>query len=181
MPHPDVAYRTVLTMGYRFGGMYDDALHVFEQMQYAGVVPNQLTMVNALAACASSGAIEMGIYIHDMDGVRADEVTLVAVLSACSHSGLVDKGLLIFSMLVDGNSVDVEHLRPATEVSLSFESILVFSDIARQNPNFLDLGDAYKLALSNRERQLSGMLTKHWLGKYSLRVNFAKGLCRLRV
>lgn len=53
-------------MGYGFGEMYDDALLVFEQMQYAGVVPNQLTMVNALAACASSGAIEMGICIHDM-------------------------------------------------------------------------------------------------------------------
>lgn len=66
MPHPDVVSRTVLTMGYGFGEMYDDALLVFEQMQYAGVVPNQLTMVNALAACASSGAIEMGICIHDI-------------------------------------------------------------------------------------------------------------------
>lgn len=54
---------------------------------------------------------------------------------------------------------------------VSFESILVFSDIAQQNLNFLDLGDAYKLALRNRERQLSDMLTEHWLGKYSLRVN----------
>jgi hypothetical protein len=35
----------------------------------------------------------------------------------------------------------------------------------------LDLGDAYKLAVSNRGRQLSGRLAEHWLGKDSSRVN----------
>ena len=77
MPHPDVVSRTVLTMGYGFGEMYDEALLVFEQMQYAGVVPNKLTMVNALAACASSGAIEMGICIHDMISRKGWELDVI--------------------------------------------------------------------------------------------------------
>ncbi|OIW20882.1 hypothetical protein TanjilG_24960 [Lupinus angustifolius] len=41
----------------------------------------------------------------------------------------------------------------------------------QQNPNSLDLGDAYKLAVSNRGRQLSGMLVEHWLGKDSRRMS----------
>ncbi|CAJ2631465.1 unnamed protein product [Trifolium pratense] len=51
------------------------------------------------------------------------------------------------------------------------EPTLISSDIGQQNPNLLDLGDAYKLAVSNRGRQLSGMLAEHWIGKDSSRVN----------
>ncbi|KAL5052601.1 hypothetical protein RYX36_033283 [Vicia faba] len=51
------------------------------------------------------------------------------------------------------------------------ESTLVSSDIGQQNLNSLDLGDAYKLVVGNRGRQLSGMLAEHWLGKDSSRVN----------
>ncbi|CAI8615582.1 unnamed protein product [Vicia faba] len=51
------------------------------------------------------------------------------------------------------------------------ESTLVSSDIGQQNLNSLDLGDAYKLAVGNRGRQLSGMLAEHWLWKDSSRVN----------
>ncbi|KAL5052599.1 hypothetical protein RYX36_033281 [Vicia faba] len=51
------------------------------------------------------------------------------------------------------------------------ESTLVSSDIGQQNLNSLDLGYAYKLAIGNRGRQLSGMLAEHWLEKDSSRVN----------
>ncbi|KAL5135674.1 Pentatricopeptide repeat-containing protein [Glycine soja] len=91
---------------------------------YAGFVPNRVTMINALHACAHYGNVEMGAWIRgvikregweldmvlgmaliditEKDGVKADEVTLLAVLTACSHSGLVDKGREIFGLLVDG-------------------------------------------------------------------------------
>ncbi|KAF2314981.1 hypothetical protein GH714_037428 [Hevea brasiliensis] len=61
MPDKDVVSWTILIMGYRSAGNYDDALIAFEQMQYAGLVPNHVTMVNVLGACASFGAIEMGL------------------------------------------------------------------------------------------------------------------------
>ncbi|KAL5063517.1 hypothetical protein RYX36_025254 [Vicia faba] len=51
------------------------------------------------------------------------------------------------------------------------ESTRVSSDIGQQNLNSLDLGDAYKLPVGNRGRQLSGMLAEYWLGKESSRVN----------
>ncbi|KAF1869781.1 hypothetical protein Lal_00017358 [Lupinus albus] len=51
------------------------------------------------------------------------------------------------------------------------EPTLVSTEIGQQNPNSLDLGDAYKLAVSNRGRQLSGMLVEHWLGKDSRRMS----------
>ncbi|KAJ9690950.1 hypothetical protein PVL29_013217 [Vitis rotundifolia] len=59
LPHRDVVSWTVLIIGYCSAERYDDALIAFEWMQYAGVVPNHVTMVNASLACADFGAFEM--------------------------------------------------------------------------------------------------------------------------
>ncbi|CAL5194450.1 unnamed protein product [Lathyrus oleraceus] len=106
MPHRDVVSWTVLIMCYRFGGMYDDALLVFEQMQYAGVVPNRVTMVNALAACASFGAIEMGIWIHDMvrrNGWELDVILGTALVDMYVKCGRVEDGLRVFGYMKEKN------------------------------------------------------------------------------
>ncbi|CAI8618358.1 unnamed protein product [Vicia faba] len=74
-----------------------------------------------------------------------------------------------------GPTVDSEeHINSGNKLIASeggLESSLVSSDIGQQNLNSLDLGDAYKLAVGNRGRQLSGMLAEHWLWKDSSRVN----------
>ncbi|KAL5060539.1 hypothetical protein RYX36_032143 [Vicia faba] len=106
MPHRDVVSWTVLIMGYRFSGWFDDALLVFEQMQYAGVVPNRVTMVNALAACASSGSIEMGIWIHDMinrNGWELDVILGTALIDMYVKCGRVEDGLRVFNYMKERN------------------------------------------------------------------------------
>ncbi|RDX64157.1 Myosin-binding protein 1, partial [Mucuna pruriens] len=60
--------------------------------------------------------------------------------------------------------------KPATSQA-GLESTPFSSDIGQQNPNLLELGDAYKLAVSNRGRQMPGMLVEHWLGKDSTRIS----------
>ncbi|KAK4847588.1 hypothetical protein QYF36_003619 [Acer negundo] len=89
MTQRDVVSWTVMIMGYRSAKKYDDALIAFEQMQYAGVEPNRVTMVNALAACASFGAIEMGIWIHDF--IRKKKWELDVILG----TALIDIGLAL--------------------------------------------------------------------------------------
>ncbi|GAU11201.1 hypothetical protein TSUD_341900 [Trifolium subterraneum] len=106
MSHRDVVSWTVLITGYRFCGKYDDALLVFEQMQYAGVVPNRVTMVNALAACASSGAIEMGIWIADMirrNGLELDVILGTVLIDMYVKCGRVEEGLRVFSNMKEKN------------------------------------------------------------------------------
>ncbi|KAK4783250.1 hypothetical protein SAY86_007624 [Trapa natans] len=44
-------------------------------------------------------------------------------------------------------------------------NILSTTDSSPWVPNLLDLGEAYKLAVGNRGRQLSGVLTEQWLSK----------------
>ncbi|XP_058738674.1 myosin-binding protein 1-like [Vicia villosa] len=67
-----------------------------------------------------------------------------------------------------------ENIKSGNKLKASEEGLeptIASSDVGQQNPNLLDLGDAYKLAVGNRGRQLSGMLAEHWLGKDSSRVN----------
>lgn len=106
MPQRDVVSWTVLIMGYKNVGRFDDALIVFEQMQYAGVMPNRVTMVNALAACANSGAIEMGTWIHDMirrNGWELDVILGTALVDMYAKCGRIEEGLRVFSSMKEKN------------------------------------------------------------------------------
>ncbi|KAE8009531.1 hypothetical protein FH972_005963 [Carpinus fangiana] len=96
MPQRDVVLCTVLIMGYKNAGEYDDALIVFEQMQYAGVVPNHVTMVNALIVCANFGALEMGVWIHDFitrSGWGLDVILGTALIDMYGKCGRIEEGL----------------------------------------------------------------------------------------
>ncbi|MQM18268.1 hypothetical protein Taro_051255 [Colocasia esculenta] len=65
-----VSWTTVIE-GYRKAGRLDEALITFERMQISGTAPNQVTMVNALAACAGhAGLVDAGrrIFHRLLDG-----------------------------------------------------------------------------------------------------------------
>ncbi|CAK9165008.1 unnamed protein product [Ilex paraguariensis] len=106
MPQKDVVTWTVMITGYREVGKFDDALIAFEQMQYAGVVPNRVTMVNALAACASFGALDMGIWIHDCirrSGWEMDVILGTSLIDMYGKSGRVEEGLGVFQSMKEKN------------------------------------------------------------------------------
>ncbi|KAK1354138.1 Pentatricopeptide repeat-containing protein [Heracleum sosnowskyi] len=106
MSERDVVSWTAMISGYREAKRFDDALVAFEQMQYAGVVPNRVTMVNALSACASFGAIDMGVWIHDF--IRRNEWELDVKLGTClvdmyGKCGKIEEGLRVFESMVEKN------------------------------------------------------------------------------
>ncbi|XVF72587.1 hypothetical protein PTKIN_Ptkin12aG0132900 [Pterospermum kingtungense] len=107
MHNKDVVSWTVLITGYRNVKKYDDALIAFEQMQYSGVVPNRVTMVNALAACGSFGAIEMGVWIHDFIRQKGWELDLIlgtALIDMYGKCGGIEEGLRVFHSMKEKNS-----------------------------------------------------------------------------
>ncbi|XP_065862759.1 pentatricopeptide repeat-containing protein At5g66520-like [Euphorbia lathyris] len=106
MPDRDVVSWTILIMGYRDAENYDDSLISFEQMQYAGVVPNRVTMVNVLGACASFGAIEMGTWIHDFirrNGWEVDVILGTSLIDMYMKCGRIDEGLNVFGSMKERN------------------------------------------------------------------------------
>ncbi|TKY61800.1 Pentatricopeptide repeat-containing protein [Spatholobus suberectus] len=103
MPRRDVVSWSVLIAGYNNVGSYDDALLVFENMQYAGVVPNRVTMINALDACAHSGNIEMGKWIHGVLKRELDVVLGTALIDMYTKCGRVEEGLGVFWSMKEKN------------------------------------------------------------------------------
>ena len=72
--------------------------------------------------------------------------------------------------VVESGTIYDARTTPITPSENGLETKPVSTDAAQQLPNLLDLGDAYKIAVSNRGRQLSGVLAKQWVGKDSSRV-----------
>ncbi|KAF3436418.1 hypothetical protein FNV43_RR23510 [Rhamnella rubrinervis] len=107
MRQRDVVSWTVLIMGYRSVGKLDEALITFEQMQYAGVMPNHVTMVNALAACADFGALEMGVWIHDFirrSKWELDVILGTSLINMYGRCGKIEEGLAVFKNMKDKNT-----------------------------------------------------------------------------
>ncbi|KAJ4850590.1 hypothetical protein Tsubulata_017193 [Turnera subulata] len=106
MPERDVVSWTVLIMGHRNAGEYGDALVAFEKMGYAGVVPNRVTMVNALGACGSYGAVEMGIRIHDFirrNRWEMDVILGTSLIGMYFKCGRVEEALGVFASMEKKN------------------------------------------------------------------------------
>lgn len=106
MPQRDVVSWTVLISGHRNMGDLDEALIAFERMQFAGVSPNPVTMVNALAACAGSGALDMGVWIHEYmkrNGWELDVILGTSLIDMYGKCGRIDVGLCVFQDMVEKN------------------------------------------------------------------------------
>ncbi|KAM0948548.1 putative tetratricopeptide-like helical domain superfamily [Dioscorea sansibarensis] len=106
MPNREVVAWSTMIMAYRTNGKLDQSLIMFERMQFAGVAPNRVTMVNALAACAASGAVEMGEWIHNYvrrSGWALDVVLGTSLVDMYSKCGRIEDAVKVFDEMPDKN------------------------------------------------------------------------------
>lgn len=106
MPQRDVVSWTVLIMGYKDCGKYGDAVGVFERMRDSGVVPNRVTMVNALSACANCGGLDIGVWIHDYirrSGWEMDVILGTSLIDMYGKCGKIERGFWVFQEMKDRN------------------------------------------------------------------------------
>jgi pentatricopeptide repeat protein len=61
----DVVSWNALISGYAQNGYASETLTLFHQMQLAGMMPDSVTMVSVLLACAHLGTLQQGKLIHD--------------------------------------------------------------------------------------------------------------------
>nr|XP_027117185.1 pentatricopeptide repeat-containing protein At5g66520-like [Coffea arabica] len=139
MPHKDVVTWTVVITGYRECSMFKDALIAFEQMQNAGVEPNQVTMVNALAACASFGALDMGVWIHEFikrKGWTLDVILGTALINMYGKCGRIEEGLKVFKSMEEKNVFTWNALIKGFALAENGqEAVMWFSEMEREGAN----------------------------------------------
>ncbi|KAH7432577.1 hypothetical protein KP509_07G028700 [Ceratopteris richardii] len=83
LPCPSVVSWSALIAGYVEHNQGEHALECYYEMQYEGFLPNAVTYLSILKACASIGALEVGKVIHDeidFQGLLKDDDILGAAI-----------------------------------------------------------------------------------------------------
>ncbi|KAF9613399.1 hypothetical protein IFM89_008229 [Coptis chinensis] len=99
MPDKDVFSWTTLVSGYVQGSKFKEALTLFEEMQMSGVEPNEVTLVSLLSACAQTGALDQGKWIHNYieeHSVRQDVCLGNALIDMYVKCGSIKSALQLF-------------------------------------------------------------------------------------
>ncbi|KAF4348848.1 hypothetical protein F8388_026198 [Cannabis sativa] len=105
----------------------------------------------------------------EKENIPAQTETIPVLLSkSCldNRSGEVEE-----ASVTRGGEVYKEVATMNTTTETGIERNPIASDNGQQAPNLLDLGDAYKLAVGNRGKQLSGLLAEQWIGKDASKVS----------
>ncbi|WOH07069.1 hypothetical protein DCAR_0626498 [Daucus carota subsp. sativus] len=98
----DVACWNVLIMGLAQGSRATEALEMFKEMGFAGMRPNEVTVLGALSACSQLGAIGEGERVVEF--IRGEKMDCNAqlcnaVIDLYAKCGLVDKAFGVFSSM----------------------------------------------------------------------------------
>lgn len=108
MPEREIVTWNAMITGYFQNGFSEEALSMFRAMQVLGFVPNDVTMVTVLSACAHAGALELGKWVHayiERNGLAGEISVKTALVNMYSKSGCVKRALEVFEEIPDRNLV----------------------------------------------------------------------------
>lgn len=93
---------------YAQNGMSDEAIVLFDAMKEAGVDLDKITIVGVLSACASVGALDVGIWIDrfaSQRGLQHDVYVATALTDMYAKCGCIDNAMRIFEDIPQKNEV----------------------------------------------------------------------------
>ena len=104
MVERDVVTWTVMIGGLAQHGFGHEAFSLFLQMERGGFVPDAITYVSILSACASAGALEWVKEVHShalRAGLESDVRVGNALVHMYAKSGSIDDARLVFDRMVE--------------------------------------------------------------------------------
>ncbi|KAL8172177.1 hypothetical protein V2J09_023981 [Rumex salicifolius] len=135
-----VAWSTLIS-GYVGNGMVNEALGLFREMQLAGILPDEITMVSVISACAASGELDTGRWVHayiDMCGIKGDIELSTALVNMYAKCGSIERAIEVFdTMPVKDTKAWSTIITGLAIHGLAEEALLAFSkmDEAKVRPN----------------------------------------------
>ncbi|CAK9180474.1 unnamed protein product, partial [Ilex paraguariensis] len=82
--------------------MVNEAFGLFREMQKAGVDPDEVTMVSVISACAMSGALDVGRWVHayiEKKFIENDLEVSTALVNMYAKCGRIEKAREIFEAM----------------------------------------------------------------------------------
>ncbi|XP_010509834.1 PREDICTED: pentatricopeptide repeat-containing protein At2g33760-like isoform X1 [Camelina sativa] len=106
MPEKSIVAWNSLVSGLEQNGMAEDAIRVFYQMRESGLEPDSATFVSLLSACAQTGAIGLGSWVHQYivrEGLDLNVKLGTALINLYSRCGDVEKAREVFDKMKETN------------------------------------------------------------------------------
>ncbi|KAL3819809.1 hypothetical protein ACJIZ3_005714 [Penstemon smallii] len=102
MTERNVVAWSAMIGGYARVGMVNEALGLFREMQRGGVEPDEVTMVSVISACAMTGALDLGRWVHkfiDKKGLNNDLMVSTALVNMYAKCGSIEKAKEVFEAM----------------------------------------------------------------------------------
>ncbi|XP_075517793.1 pentatricopeptide repeat-containing protein At2g02980, chloroplastic-like [Primulina tabacum] len=163
-----VAWSTMIG-GYSRVGMVNESLELFREMQRTGVMPDEMTVVSVISACAVSGALDLGRWLHafiDKKAINNDLRVRTALVNMYAKCGCIEKASEVFETIPfkDAKAWSTMIIGFALN-GLSEEALTIFARMAeaRVEPNNVTLigvlsACAHGGLISEGKKFWSGML-----------------------
>ncbi|XP_021755773.1 pentatricopeptide repeat-containing protein At5g56310-like [Chenopodium quinoa] len=171
MTDRDVISWTTLMAGYVHVNQPEEAIEIFRRMRVEGVELDEVALLAALSACADSGALELGEWIHDFlqkRGLRRTVPLYNALVDMYVKSGNIEKALQVFDSMQHKSVVSWTtmivglafhgHGRKALEMFSRMERVgcrpneITFIGVlsACTHVGFVELGNSYFKSMSSK-------------------------------
>jgi pentatricopeptide repeat protein len=142
----DVVSWTAMIAGYVHNEHFHEALELFHKMQVADLIPDSVTMVSVLSACAHLGALQQGKWIHDYitrNGYDSDvsvRNALVAMYAKCGNTEMAWQ--LFYEMHIRDTGSWNAMITCSAQNGHSMEALTLFlqMQLSGLKPNSVTLG-----------------------------------------
>ncbi|XP_038696151.1 pentatricopeptide repeat-containing protein At1g08070, chloroplastic [Tripterygium wilfordii] len=145
IPVRDVVSWNAMIAGYTQSGRFSEALAFFDEMRAANVAPNESTLLTVLSACAHTGSLELGNWVHswlENHGLSSSLRLANALIDMYAKCGVLDKARGLFEDLHEKNVVSWNVMIGGyTHMSQYKEALVLFGLMLQSNiePNDVTL------------------------------------------
>ncbi|XP_059634626.1 pentatricopeptide repeat-containing protein At2g34400 [Cornus florida] len=108
METKDVVTWNAMITGYAQNGLSNEVIFLFNVMKEAGIIPNKITLIAMLSACASIGALDLGKWVDayaSQRGLHHDIYVATALIDMYAKCGSVDHAYRVFENMPHKNEV----------------------------------------------------------------------------
>ncbi|KAH0724047.1 hypothetical protein KY285_006110 [Solanum tuberosum] len=102
IPERNVVAWSAMISGYSRLGMVNESFSLFREMQKTGVLPDKVTMVSVISACAMSGALDLGRWVHayiDKQSIENDLELSTSLVNMYAKCGYIEKAIEVFEAM----------------------------------------------------------------------------------
>jgi pentatricopeptide repeat protein len=173
MSHKNEVSWNAIIAGYAQSGHDTEALNLFSEMQLAGMKLNSFTLVSALQACAHSGSLQQGKWIHEYvlgRGLDSDAFVLNSLLDMYAKCGHMEIAQQLFNKMNEKDVVSWSAMIAAyAETGHAAEALTLFHDmqLADVMPNSITMVNVL-LACTH----VAALQQGKWMHSYIVKTGF---------